>query len=386
MAKMLQKPFTSGFENIFRDDFVGDAPGHSVAIAAQGIRESDVDFVIDLLSKMKGRGSDHFNGEEDGTGSTDGAGGDGTLDFSFDDAMARGGKSGGGGGSGSAKGGGKPDKTTTDTGGSTGGTDTGGTTGGTDTGGTTGGTDTGGTTTDTSKYYQGADYVSGLDNPNGFNIEIVFSGSWTTELKAAMIQATEFLSDIITGDLPDAIVGSSLIDDVRINATLTAMDGVGGKLGSGGMEAYRSGSYLTTVGRMSFDEADAVNLLSKGLWDDVISHEILHALGFGLTWNALGLVTTVGTDMRFNGDNATLAYNQEFAAIAGADSLSDVGVPIETDGGSGTAGKHWDEATFGSELMTGWISNNAPISTMTIAALEDMGYQTVFDPAAYFIV
>ena len=32
--------------------------------------------------------------------------------------------------------------------------------------------------------------------------------------------------------------------------------------------------------------------------------------------------------------------------------------PVEQDGGSGTAGSHWDEETFGNELMTGYVNTD----------------------------
>jgi hypothetical protein len=31
------------------------------------------------------------------------------------------------------------------------------------------------------------------------------------------------------------------------------------------------------------------------------------------------------------------------------------GIPVEQDGGSGTAGSHWNGEIFGNELMTGYI-------------------------------
>lgn len=54
------------------------------------------------------------------------------------------------------------------------------------------------------------------------------------------------------------------------------------------------------------------------------------------------------------------------------------------DGGSGAAGVHWDDALFGELLMTGYIdivNPGAPtLSSMSIAALEDMGCDTIYQP------
>ena len=48
------------------------------------------------------------------------------------------------------------------------------------------------------------------------------------------------------------------------------------------------------------------------------------------------------------------------------------------DGASGTAQKHWDDATFGNEIMTGYFDRSNVISDMTIASLEDLGYETTY--------
>ena len=50
-------------------------------------------------------------------------------------------------------------------------------------------------------------------------------------------------------------------------------------------------------------------------------------------------------------------------------------VPLETTGGDGTADAHWSEARFGNELMTGYINATNRLSTLSIAALADLGYQ-----------
>lgn len=57
-------------------------------------------------------------------------------------------------------------------------------------------------------------------------------------------------------------------------------------------------------------------------------------------------------------------------------------VPLETGGGSDTAGSHWSEAVFDNEMMTGYINlpisgSTAPadpLSMMTVASLRDLGY------------
>ena len=229
-------------------------------------------------------------------------------------------------------------------------------------------------TTTTTATVPAADYVSGQDTPDGYNVELVFKGTWSDAAKAAAYAAAENISDTVTGDLPDY----NGIDDIRITLTSTSIDGTGGTWGKGGTDTLRSGSYLPSTGHVTVDAADIPNALKLGLLDDLLEHEMMHAMGFGTTWSAMGLVDNYNGDLRFNGANATHAYNTFYASLAANDPLHDKGVPIETDGGSGAAGKHWDETTFGKEIMTTTLDYTNTVSPLTIAALEDMGYQTTY--------
>lgn len=226
-------------------------------------------------------------------------------------------------------------------------------------------------------------YTSGI-GLNGvvsaFNIDLVFDGEgWTQELQQDFIVAAEYLSTIIIGD----VMGGRRqgVDDIRINAAITDIDGPGGVLGQAGPTGLRFFSKLPVTAIMEFDTADAQNFADQGLFDDIVLHEMMHSLGFGTIWSQLGL--TEGTirdgDIVFTGENAILAYNTELAAIAANDPNSLNGVPVESDGGPGTAGGHWDEDTFVNELMTGFIDDENYVSAMTVASFEDMGYETIFD-------
>lgn len=230
------------------------------------------------------------------------------------------------------------------------------------------------------------DYLSGQDTPNGFNIGLVFSGTgWTDALKLGFTQAAEYLSDIILGDVADVITSTGIVDDIRIKVSLATIDGTGGFAGWGQFTSARSGSIIPSEGSITMDSADSANWLSKGIWDDFALHEMLHCLGFGTAWSAMGLVQNYNGDLRFTGNHATDMYNALYPLIAGPDQNSHLGVPVETDGGSGTAGVHWDDATFKNEIMTGALNFTNVVSDMTIAALEDMGYDTIYvsDPLLF---
>lgn len=216
-------------------------------------------------------------------------------------------------------------------------------------------------------------YTSGSSDGSGFNIEIVFRGfSWTQQLQQSFIDAAELLSDIIVGDVADAAVVRP-IDDVKIFAKISDIDGSGGILGQAGPLYYRTADYLPINGIMEFDVADADDFDAIGMFNDIVFHEMMHVLGFGTMWDNLGLVTNAANgELHFNGANAAIAY----AAEGGIGALQ-----IETDGGPGTAGGHWDETLYGNEIMTGYIDVTGNyLSNTTIASLEDLGYDTVFDP------
>lgn len=225
-------------------------------------------------------------------------------------------------------------------------------------------------------------YVSGGPSESAYNVAIEFVGTWTVALQAAFTDAADYLSSIILADLPNDVVNGVVVDDISISATLEQIDGVGGVLGSAGPRDIRvDGSFLPSTGAMTFDSADAQNQLEIGNWETIVLHEMMHALGFGTLWGAMGLTSgsVSGGDIRFTGVNATDTYQTEFAGIAGSDADSLLGVPVETDGGPGTAGGHWDEFLFNDEIMTGFVDTGSFVSVMTIAAFEDMGYDTVFD-------
>jgi hypothetical protein len=65
-------------------------------------------------------------------------------------------------------------------------------------------------------------------------------------------------------------------------------------------------------------------------------------------------------------------------------------VPVMNVGGAGTVNSHWRDGVLDPELMTGFLDSGFnPLSEMTVASLEDLGYTTdasgadpfTFDPA-----
>jgi len=217
----------------------------------------------------------------------------------------------------------------------------------------------------------------------GFQIIVSFpDNSLTTAQQAVFQQAANRWQEIIVGDLPNVTdpVTGQVIDDILIMATAPAIDGAGGVLGQAGPTDFRSGPRgLPWKGVMQFDSADVAVMESNGTFRNVILHEMAHVLGFGSLWQPFGLVTGLeGTNPLYVGSNALREYRSVFGVPAAT------GVPVENEGGAGTAGVHWRESVFDTELMTGFAESagtQQPISRITVGALQDLGYRVNYGRA-----
>lgn len=213
--------------------------------------------------------------------------------------------------------------------------------------------------------------------PTGaFDIQIQYVGLSSSQ-QLIFEQAAVRWEQVIVGDLPSATYNGVVVDDLLINASSVSIDGRGGVLGQAGPDRFRSGSRLPYHGSMQFDTADLASMESNGSLLSVVLHEMGHILGIGTLWSSLGLLTGAGTsNPRFTGPLATAEYNALFG-------VNESGVPVESDGGSGTRDAHWDDTLFGSELMTGYVGpgTSLPLSRMTIASLADLGYSVNYAAA-----
>ena len=205
-----------------------------------------------------------------------------------------------------------------------------------------------------------------------FTIEVRFLGGLTQTQKDAFKAAADRWTKVIVGDLPAFEVNGEIIDDILIEAQGQSIDGPGKVLGQAGPTRIRpaSAGFLPAKGKMVFDTADLAQMETRGTLGDVITHEMGHVLGIGTLWKMKGLITGSGTSTpTFNGANAM----REFGALSGTGPTP---VPVEDEGGPGTAEGHWDEEKFRTELMSGFISTpDNPLSRLTVASLQDLGYE-----------
>lgn len=228
-------------------------------------------------------------------------------------------------------------------------------------------------------------YTSGdsaVADANEFNIRIDFSGSWTAKQQAVVTWAADFYSKIITADIHDDFnLNGVLVDDVVLSVSTGRIDGKGSPLTgnvlaqTGNLVVRDPGTaneWLPLTASIKLDSTDLKTSTLSGTWDAIVAHEMGHALGFvGAIFSQLNLVDGAGN---FTGTNAVAAYGGL--------------VPLEDGGGAGTAGSHWDEATFApngvqmsNDLMTGFFvpGEQTLLSDTTLGAFQDLGY-TVADP------
>eukprot|EP01024_Parvocaulis_polyphysoides_P052714 TRINITY_DN52197_c0_g1_i1.p2 TRINITY_DN52197_c0_g1~~TRINITY_DN52197_c0_g1_i1.p2 ORF type:complete len:179 (+),score=22.88 TRINITY_DN52197_c0_g1_i1:36-539(+) len=120
-------------------------------------------------------------------------------------------------------------------------------------------------------------------------------------------------------------------------------------------------------------------MVENGTFSSVILHEMGHVLGIGTlwdgflsNWNGLSVDDTRNRDPRLLGSNAALAVYKE---LTGRNDATDI--PLEDTGGPGTYAGHWRESELDIELMTGYAESGAmPLSKLTVAILQDLGYTT----------
>lgn len=214
--------------------------------------------------------------------------------------------------------------------------------------------------------------------PAKYAISLRFRGGLSSSQQAAFVAAAARWEAAIAAPLPAVKVNGETTTGVLIDAQGVTIDGPSGILGQAGPTRLRpalpsmgAAAYLPCAGVMSFDAADLVAMEHDGSLVDVITHEMGHVLGIGTVWGRKARLLGAGTvNPTFVGPKA----EAEFGKLVGAGPRS---VPVENGGGPGTRDSHWRERSFGSELMTGYVSAPGvknPLSRMTIASLADLGY------------
>lgn len=195
-----------------------------------------------------------------------------------------------------------------------------------------------------------------------------------------------------------AWIPSNVIDDLAIIVIVGEIDGEGGTLARaspcvvryrGFLPPWQSPpmDFMPVLGMMEFDNADLPRLSARQL-EDVIVHEMGHVLGFGAYgWETMDLLqnpaqewSAVYQDTYFSGWRAALAFD-----LVGGSEYLGFKVPVENTGGEARRNQHWRQSVMQTEIMTPSINLNSasspPVSILTLASLEDIGYTVDYSAA-----
>ncbi len=212
-------------------------------------------------------------------------------------------------------------------------------------------------------------------------ITLDFTGDMSPARRTVFENAARRWDGVVNTGFDPLDVDGDTLTGLLIEASIEPIDGDAGVLGQAGPTVLREDTGLPVKGVMQFDDADIARLEAEGSFADVILHEMAHVLGFGTLWTLNGLIEATGTnDPRFSGP----ASVREFAALAPDDGPL---VPIANTGGAGTREGHWRELIFGDELLTGFLSGaDRPLSRLSIASFEDLGYTVDYAAADPFVL
>src|SRR6056297_765861 len=240
-----------------------------------------------------------------------------------------------------------------------------------------------------------------------FDIDLIFfDESYTEAQELAFDEAVAFWEEIVIGDLQDVSVDfadgvdpqpgedyacgqgelafTGTIDDLRVYVSSFQDDST--VLGVAGPCRSRTGGSdegTNLVGFMEFNTTYLEQLEADGQLVQTIAHELGHVLGFGTNWefepyfDLLAYQPTGESCSSVGTFDVTPVYLGEFGRQA-YELLGGVGdVPVEEDGGAGTKCGHWDEETFGNELMTGFLNEGVPnpLSVLSAASFLDLGLE-----------
>lgn len=217
----------------------------------------------------------------------------------------------------------------------------------------------------------------------GFDLEIRPSTPLDADLVAAFEWAAARWESAVVRGLSDMAVtlppgqcsvGSAaydgVVDDIVVDVSVQPIPGYAGL----GGPCVFGPDYLPRYGAVQVNPESIPFLRAAGVLDELALHELAHVLGFGTIWNYnRSLVAATGTpDSRFIGPRASA----EYSALGGVG-----GIPTDTVGGIDTG--HWHPDLIGSEVMTPGLGgvDGAPLSSMTIASMADLGYRVDRDVA-----
>ena len=103
---------------------------------------------------------------------------------------------------------------------------------------------------------------------------------------------------------------------------------------------------------------------------------LISQLGIGSLWKINGLVDNFNVPCPYKSDSAA---SREYQALSGCSGA----IPLEQNL-QGSNCVHWAEGCFKNEVMTSAANSKLPVSRLTLAGLQDLGYQVDYSQAESF--
>jgi hypothetical protein len=220
-----------------------------------------------------------------------------------------------------------------------------------------------------------------------YGIDLRYVGAVPQSVQASMNAAVSRWRQVIKGDIADSRVtvapgqcfpGSpamdETIDDLVVFVEFVPLSGF---TGFTNLCIVRSQGGLPAIARIRINSADVPRMFNEGWGDNLILHELGHAVGLlESVWAGRQLLDLSNpTDPRFTGAAAIAAFHSLIDAQPPGSA-----VPLENTGPPGTIRTHWRRSVFDGEVMIPFVNPTSVISSLTVGALRDLGYEV--DPGS----
>lgn len=213
---------------------------------------------------------------------------------------------------------------------------------------------------------------------NDFSIEIVYgagSENFTIPMKSAINEAAQTWEDTI---LESTFLGEHTLT-IEVGGEDFGVDGFAAVAspnpGYGGLALDTNYNFMPIRGSSSVNiNPQVIQIFSSNpeYFSDLMTHEFGHVMGIGTLWEINDLIDPISGNYYAN-TNAGRVYSNGYENI-----------PLTMGEGVGSDGGHWREETFGNELMTHELEfpgTSQPLSEMTLASLEDIGWNVDYGVA-----